>query len=129
MTKKTADGAMREAMPFPFRWFDTLRELDDRELRAMLSAIGAYAANGETPAFTGALAALWNEIRQRIDSDRNRYADTCDRNRKNVLTGGRPSVAPNSEKPSGFSASEEKPEKPSGLFEGMKKPSGFSASE
>ena len=74
----------RKAIIFPFCWFETLAELDDGELRAMLSAIGKYAATGEAPAFKGAMKALWNEIRQRIDADAERYETICNRNRENI---------------------------------------------
>lgn len=65
-------------MIFPFRWFDTLAELEDTELRAMLAAIQTYAVTGEAPSFKGAMKALWNEIKQRIDSDRERYEHICE---------------------------------------------------
>ena len=80
----------REAMPFPFRWFDSLRKLDDRELRMMLDAIHAYAVHGEKPEFSGVLAALWNEYRDRMDYDLARYEARCERNRKYGRLGGRP---------------------------------------
>ena len=78
------ESKMREAMPFPFRWFSTLRMLDDAESRMMLDAIGAYAERGEEPAFTGLMAALWNEFKQRIDRDNEHYQAVCERNRRNI---------------------------------------------
>jgi hypothetical protein len=99
------EGKMREAMPFPFRWFATLRMLDDAESRMMFDAIGAYAERGEEPAFTGALAALWNEFKQRIDRDNEHYEAVCERNRRNGRLGGRP------KKSGGVSENPEKPKK------------------
>lgn len=84
MAEKINGGAAREAMVFPFRWFDTLGALDDRELRRIFDAIGAYAARGAEPEFSGVEAALWNEIRQRIDSDKKQYEAICERNRRNI---------------------------------------------
>jgi len=77
----------RDAMPFPFRWFETLESLTDTELRAMLSAIGRYGQNGNPPDFSGCMAALWNEIKQRIDYDRAHYLEVCQRNQENGKKG------------------------------------------
>ena len=106
MAEKIDGGAEREAMVFPFRWFDTLGALGDRKLRAMFDAIGAYAARGEEPKFTGTDAALWHELKQRIDCDNARYETVCERNRRNGRHGGRPKKA------DGFSENPEKPKKP-----------------
>ena len=75
----------RKALIFPFCWFSTLAELDDSELRAMLAAIGSYAETGTKPEFKGAMKALWNEIQQRLDHDREQYAAVCERNREKAL--------------------------------------------
>jgi len=75
---KTLDKLMtRDSMPFPFRWYDTLLELPDGELRAMLEAMRNYAEAGTAPTFSGAMAALWREIRDRIDFDRGKYDAIC----------------------------------------------------
>ena len=75
--KSTPKARMRETIPFPIRWFDTLNELDDGDLRLMLAAIGSYVADGKAPELSGALAALWNELRQRIDRDLRKYEAVC----------------------------------------------------
>ena len=107
MTEKSTQKArMRETIPFPIRWFDTLSELDDGDLRLMLDAIGNYVAHGELPTLSGALAALWNELRQRIDRDIREYEAVCERNREYGRRGGRPTK---NEKPSGFNTYEKKP--------------------
>ncbi|MBQ7695927.1 MAG: hypothetical protein IJT50_12490 [Lentisphaeria bacterium] len=100
----------REAMLFPFRWIECLRELDSGDRWAMIEAIGAYASRGEAPKFAGAMAALWVEFRRQIDFDVQRYAEICRRNRENGQKGGRPSKNP------------EKPRKPSGIFENPENP-------
>jgi len=91
----------RDAMPFPFRWFTSLIELSDADLRQMLFAIGEYAKSGEVPNFTGALKALWSEYSERIDFDQRKYEETCQRNRDNGKKGaeygklgGRPKKTP-----------------------------------
>ena len=104
--KRTETTAARESMNFPLRWFETLRALDDGDLRLMLDAIGNYAAHGELPNLSGALAALWNELRQRIDRDIREYEAVCERNREYGRRGGRPKK---NEKPSGFNTHEKKP--------------------
>lgn len=78
----------RDAMPFPFRWYDALLELPDGELRAMLAAMRDYATKQGVPNFTGALAALWREIANRIEYDRRKFLATCERNRQNGEKGG-----------------------------------------
>lgn len=83
----------RDAMVFPFRWFSTLRGLDDKDLRVMLDAICAYAERGEAPNFTGMASALWNEFAARIDRDNVRYSETCERNRDNAKKRWMPSDA------------------------------------
>ena len=107
--KRTETTAARESMNFPLRWFETLRALDDGDLRLMLDAIGNYAAHGELPNLSGALAALWNELRQRIDHDNREYEAVCERNRENGKRGGRPKEP---KKPDGFSENPTEPEKP-----------------
>ena len=106
------ENKMREAITFPIRWFEVLNELDERELKTVFDAIGAYAVRGEEPRFTGALAALWVELRSRIDYDRKRYEAVCERNRENGSRGGRP------KKSGGVSENPEKPKKPEGKGNG-----------
>ena len=83
---KTQDKIIlkRDAMPFPFRWYDTLLALPENELRAMLAAMRDYAEKKVVPNFSGALAAAWNEIASRIDYDREKYLAICERNRENI---------------------------------------------
>lgn len=73
----------RESMVFPFRWFDSLLELE-ADLPVMLAAIRQYAENGEEPKFKGAMAGLWREYKDRIDADTGKYAARCERNRDNI---------------------------------------------
>ena len=102
----------RESMVFPFRWFDTLSELEENDLRAMLAAIKAYAATGEAPAFKGAMKALWNEVKQRIDYDNaKRDAISAKRSECGKL-GGRPKneeKQTEAKKANGFSEKQKKP--------------------
>ena len=123
MTPKNPAEAPREAMPFPFRWFDTLRELDDHEFRTMLDAIAAYAARGEEPRFTGIFAALWQEFRHRIDYDRRKYEAVCERNRENGRRGGRPPKTPKrSGEPAAFPAAAGNPGNPAAFPAAAGKP-------
>lgn len=78
------ENKMREAITFPIRWFEVLGQLDEHELKTVFDAIGAYVERGEEPGFTGLSAALWVEMRSRIDSDRKRYEAVCARNRRNI---------------------------------------------
>lgn len=73
----------RDAMVFPFRWVDSLLELED-DLPVMLVAIREYAENGTEPNFKGALAALWREYKGRIDHDLEAYGERCEKNRDNA---------------------------------------------
>ncbi len=104
----------RDGMVLPFRWVESLRELEDADQRwEFVEAMAAYAERGETPAFRGALAALWREFASRIDHDRNKYEKICERNAKNGKNGGRPvQKTTDTEKPSGLSENPEKPKKP-----------------
>ena len=113
----------RDGMVFPFRWVACLRELEDVSLRwEMVEAAVAYAERGETPAFRGALAALWHEFADRIDHDRNQYEAICERNRRNGRKGGRPAkktTVPNErEEPGGLFRNPEEPEKAEGDGDG-----------
>ena len=109
MTEIKPPPPERESMNFPLRWFDTLRELDDRDLRLMLDAIADYAVRGKAPDLSGALAALWNELRQRIDYDIREYEAVCERNRENGKRNGRSNEP---KKPTGFSGDPTEPKKP-----------------
>ena len=112
---KTQDKIIpkRDAMPFPFRWYDTLLALPENELRAMLAAMRDYAEKKVVPNFTGALAAAWNEIASRIDYDREKYLAICDRNRRNGENGGRPrKTQRNPKNPVDFLETQENPRKP-----------------
>lgn len=73
----------RDAMVFPFRWVDSLLELED-DMPVMLVAIREYAENGTEPNFKGAMAALWREYKDRIDYDREAYGERCEKNRENA---------------------------------------------
>lgn len=51
MPSNDTGDAKRDAMPFPFRWRDTLLALDDADLLAMVSAdkIERWGLGGHTP--------------------------------------------------------------------------------
>lgn len=89
---------MRDAMVFPFRWFDTLRQLPDAERLQMLDAIRDYAECGKAPEFTGVMAALWNEFKQRIDHDIENYDRICEARRQAGARGGQATQSKNKQK-------------------------------
>ena len=105
----------RDAMVFPFRWVDSLLELED-DLPVMLVAIREYAENGTEPTFKGAMAALWREYKDRIDRDAEHYKNICERNKANGANGGRPKEENPAEpkKPNGLSKNPKKPKKADG---------------
>lgn len=67
----------RDAMVFPFRWVDSLLELES-DLPVMLVAIREYAENGTEPNFKGAMAGLWREYKDRIDNYNEWYDHVCE---------------------------------------------------
>ena len=77
----------KESMLFPFRWIKSLEMLGDAEFRAMVTAIIEYAESGVEPSFSGAMACAWQEYKQRIDNDRERYAQICEVRRQAGMKG------------------------------------------
>lgn len=102
----------RDSMIFPFRWMKSLSKLNDAEFRAMISDIVRYAADGVAPEYSGALGAIWEEYRQRIDYDREKYESICQRNRSNGMSGGRPPKQNNPKNPLGYLGTQRNPKKP-----------------
>ena len=94
---------MSKKMPGVMIFFDirpTLSLLSTSEKGLMLDAILDYAEDGLEPEFTDhSLEILWSVLKQKIDSDRQRYNDKCERARENALKrwhdscGGIPSYA------------------------------------
>lgn len=74
------DKHEREAMPFAFRWRRTLDSLSDGDFREMVLAILDFGELGQEPQFEESWKkALWNEFRDRIQHDKDRYLQTCSR--------------------------------------------------
>lgn len=80
---------MSKKMPGVMIFFDirpTLSLLSNSEKGLMLDAILDYAEDGLEPEFTDhSLEILWSVLKQKIDADRQRYADKCEQARKSAL--------------------------------------------
>ena len=80
---------MSKKMPGVMIFFDirpTLSLLSASEKGLMLDAILDYAEDGLEPEFTDhSLEILWSVLKQKIDADRQRYADKCEQARKSAL--------------------------------------------
>ena len=80
---------MSKKMPGVMIFFDirpTLSLLSTSEKGLMLDAILDYAEDGLEPEFTDhSLEILWSVLKQKIDADRQRYADKCEQARKSAL--------------------------------------------
>lgn len=77
----------RDSIIFPLRWFGTLLDLPEADLRAFLAAIRDYAESGTEPTFSGLHAALWREFRDRLDHDAAAYAAKIEKRRAAGIAG------------------------------------------
>ncbi len=99
--------------------------LSDEDRGKLLRAIFAY-EDGEEVELSGMLQTIFLLMTERLDSDRERYAETCARNRANGMKGGRPSKSGESPETDGSAPengeTEENPREPGGISVKPKKP-------
>ncbi len=99
--------------------------LSDEDRGRLLRAIFAY-EDGEEVELSGMLQTIFLLMTERLDSDRERYSETCARNRTNGMKGGRPSKSGESPKPEGrkpeSGETEENPREPGGISGKPRKP-------
>ena len=112
----------KESMVFPFRWMRSLSMLSDAEFRAMVTAIIDYAESGVPPSFSGAMACAWQEYKQRIDNDRERYEQICEKRRSAGMKGAEFGVLGGRPKKHHDSDVTETPNNPKRGLENPKKP-------
>lgn len=110
------------------RYRKQIEKLDMEERGEVLTAIYAYADEGEEIAFQSLRAELlFSVIKDDIDSNNEKYREQCEQNKLNGQKGGRPRKDTEKEENRAVIADEnEKPKKPSGFSENPNNPSGFS---
>lgn len=90
-------------------------KLSDKQAGILFKSILNYATNGIVANFEdSAVSIAFEFVKQDIDYNANKYAETCKRNADNGKLGGRPKKQMLTEKPSGFL---ENPKKANGFFE------------
>ena len=106
----------KNSMIFYYDWLDMFEDLDMDEIGRLTVAMLKYDSEGIEPDFSDdkALKVAWRQLRASADANRQRYEETCERNRENGKKGGRPPKNP--------SGSEENPKNPLGFSGFLKKP-------
>ena len=61
-----------------------VEELDNEQTGMLLKAMITYFNSGKAPKFDGILKYVWIPIKQQMDRDAEKYADKCQKNRKNI---------------------------------------------
>jgi len=69
---------------------DMLAPFTEAEIGRLFMAMLDYARNGEIPNFSGNERFIWPTLQRQIQADKEVYADTCERNKRNGRKGGRP---------------------------------------
>lgn len=83
--------------------------LSDEELGKLMRAILQYEKSGEIPMLDRPLNLAFSFIKTRLDDDRKKYKEKCEKNRKNGMKGGRPKKDnSNDEKANGLCDDDEK---------------------
>ncbi|MCR5816629.1 MAG: DUF6291 domain-containing protein [Ruminococcus sp.] len=88
-------------------WGKHFDMLEDEEIGRLMRAVYAYVKGEQPPVIKDrAVSMLFNMMKDCFDRDGEKWAEICERNRKNALKGGRP------KKPSGFSENQTVAKKP-----------------
>lgn len=74
-------------------YVDVFRDLTDVRRGRLIMAVLEYAFGGGEPQLRGEERLAFSMIRSQIDRDREKYIDTCQRNREHGKKGGRPKKA------------------------------------
>lgn len=86
----------RKSFVFHAEWLNQLNELPEDSQKHYALAIIKYALEAKEPEFTSPFEKIWfSTIRQRIDADKEKYQEQCERNRRN---GSKSKGNPNFEK-------------------------------
>lgn len=86
--------------------------LSDEELGRLFRAIMKYEKTLEVPKLDGMLKMAFSFIKTQLDKDREKYNETCKKNKENGAKGGRPKKKQtDNKKPSGFFQNPLKPKK------------------
>ena len=101
-------------------WIENMRELSAEDFKEMILAIHEFAQDGKVPEFKGFKMLAWKEYQAKLQDDKDKYFEICERNKRNGVTGGRPRKNP--ENPVGFSETQKNPENPVGFSETQKNP-------
>ena len=79
----------KKSFPMYCDYHDLFDALTDDQAGQLIKAVFAH-ENGGTPALEGMLHGIYMLIANQLDRDRDKYTQTCARNRKNGSKGGRP---------------------------------------
>jgi len=100
---------------FYTEYIEHFKLLSDSEVKSLLFAICDYHSNNTIPNLQPLPQMAFSFIKADLDRNLKKYASVCDRNKKNGKKGGRPI--------------EEKPKKPTELFDNPKNPVGYSETQ
>ena len=69
-----------------FEVLPSLSRLSWEEKGRLFQAILEYGAQGTEPQLEGMVGVVWDFVRPRIDTDRSRYEQTCERRKRSALS-------------------------------------------
>jgi hypothetical protein len=101
----------RKAILIRVDWKDKMKRFSNETLGKLLRAMIDFEADGVIPDETSDIALIFDLIRPEMEQDRDNYIKTCERNKRNGASGGRPKTKPtetqeNPQKPTGFNIDE-----------------------
>ena len=69
-------------------WIENMRELSAEDFKEMILAIHEFAQDGKVPEFDGFKMLAWKEYQAKLQEDKDKYFEICERNKANGSLGG-----------------------------------------
>ncbi len=69
-------------------WIENMRELSGEDFKEMILAIHEFAQDGKVPEFKGFKMLAWKEYQAKLQDDKDKYFEICERNKANGSLGG-----------------------------------------
>lgn len=104
--------AKKTSVQFYYDYIEQLEDLNDKQFRDVVNAMVNYDETDNVIELDQMCKIAFNFIKKRIDYDKDRYKNICERNKSNGSKGGRPKNPKEPKKPNGLSGNPKEPKKP-----------------
>ena len=86
--EKMESKSAKDSFIMRHNWIENMRELSAEDFKEMILAIHEFAQDGKVPEFDGFKMLAWKEYQAKLQDDKDKYFEICERNKANGSLGG-----------------------------------------